>query len=166
MNKLLIVLGLLAVAGAAVYFVSQPEPTPQERLSEAAEDASDALRSAAEELADAAEDAGDAVREEIQSTADDLSDQMAETSAALAERVSSTAEETRAALAELIETWRATGIVTDDGIDYDAAIDAIASSGLSEGAKAQSVSLLEAVRDAPGAATEKLAELEAALAGN
>lgn len=166
MNKLLIAVGFVLVVAVAVFFVTRPEPTPQERLAEAAQDASDAIQSAAEELSSAAEEAGDAVREEIETTAEDLSDQMAETAAVLAEEVSDTAVETRSALSEAIEAWRASGIITDDGIDYDAAIATLAESDLSDETKSQMTSLLELLRDAPGEATQKLAELEAALAAN
>ena len=166
MNKLLIAVGLLGVAAVAIYFATRPEPTPTERLADAAEDAADAIQDAADEVSEAASEAGEAIGAEIEETTENMSAQMAEATAGLAEQVSGASEETRAALSETVDSWRATGIITDEGIDYDAATAAVAESDFSDETKSQMTSIIEFLRTAPGEATDMLAELETALAAN
>ena len=159
------ILGILVIVavGALAYVAMKPEPTPQERLQDAAEQAGEAVQEAAESVSEAATDAGDAIKQQAETTAEELASQMAETVAALSEQVNATAQETRDGLKALIAEWKSSGIVTDNGVDFEKAAAALEESDLSEEAKTQGKALLEFLRDAPGEASAKLKELEAAL---
>ena len=160
-----VILGILVVVvgGALAYVALKPEPTPQERLEEAAEQAGEAVQEAAESVSEAATEAGDAIKQQAETTTEELTAQMAETAAALAEQVNATAQETRDGLKALIADWKSSGIVTDGGIDFKKATTALEESDLSAEIKTQGKALLDFLRDAPGEASAKLKELEAAL---
>lgn len=164
MNKSTI-FGTLAVLaiGIAIYAFTRPEPTPEERLSEAAVEAANAVDEAVTALSDAAQEAGEAAAEELQNATNELQESAASAAAELMEQVNSSAQETKQGLLELIEAWKASGIVSEDGIDFDKAIATIEGSNLSVDAKSQAEAIIIALRDAPDLASKKLSELEAAL---
>ena len=76
-----------------------------------------------------------------------------------------TTSEVKKELDVLLEEWRASGIVTDDGIDFGAAIEAVETSQLEAETKSQIKTIIEFVRDAPGEAKEKLEALQASISG-
>lgn len=63
----------------------------------------------------------------------------------------------------MLADWKATGIVTEDGIDFVAATAAAQASDLSTDPKANVIAVMNALRDAPGALEDKLSALNAFL---
>ncbi|MEM9392803.1 MAG: hypothetical protein AAGA38_03035 [Pseudomonadota bacterium] len=164
MNKyILIGSAVLFAVVAVVIFATRPEPTPQEQLMEAAEQAGEAMRDATEAAGQATQEASDAVRQEIRRTAEEVEASLAETATNMMQSISEVSQETSESLLALIGEWRASGIVTSEGIDYDAAVAAVESSDMDFSMKARFISLLEDLRDAPDRAVAKLEELETAL---
>ena len=100
--KVILGIAILVVGGTLAYFALKPEPTPQERLEEAAEQAGEAVQEAAESVSEAATEAGDSIKQQAETTAEELANQMAQTAADLAEQVNATAQETRDGLKALI----------------------------------------------------------------
>ena len=164
MNRtvLLSVIALVAI-GIAVFALTRPEPMPQERLSDAVEDASEAAQDAVKALSDAASETGKAVSAELSDTAQNLNEELNSAATSIVEGVTQASDATRNRLNDLLDEWRASGIVSPDGIDFDAAIAAVANLDMEADTKSQLTALLAMVRDAPGAATAKLKELETAL---
>ncbi|MDJ0858178.1 MAG: hypothetical protein QNI90_17715 [Dinoroseobacter sp.] len=165
MNKSILI-GIVAVCviGGVIFYTTRPEPTPQERLQDAAEQAGDAMRDATEAVGEAAQEASEAARAEIQRSAEELEASLTETVTNMVANVGAVSEETANAVTALIEEWRASGIVTPEGIDHDAAVAAVEASDLDVSIKERFVSLLEDLGEAPDVALAKLQELEAALA--
>lgn len=148
---------------AAAYYATRPEPTAADRLSEAVEDAGQAARDVAEELTIAANEAADSVQSQVENRSAEFESQAGMVADAVATRLSDTSRETQDRLFALLQIWREAGIVTQSGIDFDAAIDAVEETDMSTESREQVVRLLEFMRDAPAAAEIKLAALEAAL---
>ncbi len=161
-NIILGVVAVIVIAGAFLFL--RPEPTPQERLRDAAELAGDAARDATEALGEAAQEAAEATSAELSDAATELSDRVYESAAAMAESINAASQDTKDTLNALIAEWRATGVVTEDGIDFDAAIAAIDTSDLDASSKARLTALINSLREAPDVVEAKLSELEAALA--
>ncbi len=157
-NIVLIAAGVVVVGLAVVLL--RPEPTPEDKLRDAAEQAGEAAREAAGALGEAVSDATETATAELENASQQLSDSAVE----MVESVAEASEATRASLTGLIEEWRASGIITEDGIDFDAALAAVEISELDQDTKTQISALLAALRDAPAEAQAKLQELEALLA--
>lgn len=159
--------GLIAIAAVAVvaviYAVTRPEPTPAERMSEAAQEAGDALTDTAENLAATTRDAAEALQAEAEDQLDSVQDNTVALNKAVSAKMAETSEEARQEIANLTIEWRETGIITDEGIDFDAAIDSVDTSAMQPGTKTQVVSFLEFLRDAPGDAKTKLDQLTSDL---
>ena len=167
MNKVIVgaVIGA-AIVGGLVFVLNRPEPappTPKERLAEAAEDIREATQEAVEAASDAAEDAGEALASSTKEAVEEMNAEVAEAYAGVAERVALTSQGTQAQMARFLADWKATGIVTEDGIDFTAAKAAVDASDLSTDAKANVTAVLSALRDAPGAIEDKLDALKTLL---
>lgn len=156
---------LVIVIGAAgvIYFLDRPEPTPQERLSEAAEQAGEAAEEAVEALSEAAQEVGEDLANSTRETAEDMKAKVSIALAEVAEQVARASEETQAQLRQFLEEWKAAGIMTEDGIDFAKAKAAVEASDLSADAKANVSAVLKALQDAPGAFEEKLDALRTLL---
>lgn len=167
MNKTIVGTVLVAViAGIAIYALNRPEPvppTPKERLVEAAEDIREATKEAVEAASDAAEDAGEALASSANDKVDEMKAAVADTYADLAEQMAQTSQETMRQLNQLLADWKASGIVADGRIDFNKAAAAVEASDLSADAKANVISVLTALRNAPGAIKERLDALETLL---
>ena len=164
MNRNLVITLVVVVAiGVAIFALTRPEPTPKERLAEAAEQAADAAEKAVDAVTDAATEAGEAVQKDLTETAKEIESEASEAMVALVEEVTAVSQETRGHLTDLIARWRETGIVTEDGIDFDAAIAAVEAGDLDAETKSQVTKMIEMLRDAPGEAKAKLEQLEAVL---
>ncbi|MFC3612897.1 hypothetical protein ACFORG_03905 [Lutimaribacter marinistellae] len=164
MNKTAII-GILAVAaiGIAIFALTRPEPTPQERLSDAVGEASGAVEDAVKALGDAANEARDAAADELQAATTELQDSAINMAATVMEQVNSSAQETKEELRRLMEEWKSSGVVTEEGINFDNALATVEASNLSARSKDLITELLSSLQSLPAEATAKLAELEAAL---
>ena len=167
MNKTIVgaVIGA-TVVGGLVFVLNRPEPappTPKERMEEAAKDMRKATQKAVEAASDAAQDAGDALASSTKATVEEMKAEVAEAFADMAEQVARTSLDTQAQMVRFLADWKATGIMTEDGIDFAAATAAVNASDLSADAKANVVAILNALRDAPGAIEEKLDALKSLL---
>lgn len=160
--------GLIVIVGvaglAAIYALTRPEPTPVERLSEAAREAGDALSDAADDLTSATGEAAEALQVEAEAHIEELEANVAMLSNTISEQMTETSGEVRKEIESLIADWRETGIVTDNGIDFDAAIGAVNTSEMPTETKTQVIAFMEFLRDTPGDAKVKLEELEKSLA--
>lgn len=165
MNKVLVALVATAAVAAIIYAVTRPEPTPAERLSEAAQEASDAAKDAVQDLSEAAEETVDAVRKEAEAKTEEIEDETAAAMEAVSAELDATTSEVKKELDVLLEEWRASGIVTDEGIDFNAAIEAVETSELEAETKSKVQAVIEFIRDAPGEAKEKLEALQASING-
>jgi len=167
MNKVIVgaVIGA-AVVGGLVFVLNRPEPTPptpKERLAEAAEEIRDVTQEAVEAASDAAEDAGEALASGTKEAVEKMKSEVVETYADVAERVAQTSQDTKRQMKRFLTDWKASGIVTEEGIDFAAAAATIEASDLSAEAKANVISVLNALRDAPGVFAEKLDALKTLL---
>lgn len=163
MQKTLVVIAALIAVGAVIFALNRPEPTPAEKLSDAVEDVGDATQELVEELATAAEETAEAAQKEVEAKVEELQSEAATTLEAVAAEVTAMSEDRRKELEGLVQEWRDSGIVTDEGIDFDAAITAVNESQLEADSKAQLVEFLTFVRDLPGDAQANLQALEQSL---
>lgn len=136
-----------------IYVATQPEPTPAERLSEAVE-------KSGQQLAEAATDAAETLQQNVEGGASEISASAAE---ALSSQLAETSQEAKDRFGALMQIWRETGIVTETGVDFDAAISAVEETDMSTDARMQLTRVLVLLRDMPGNASEKLTALEDAL---
>jgi gas vesicle protein len=144
-----------AIVGALVFALNRPEPvppTPEERLTKAAEEIRDATQESVEAASDAAREA-----------VGGITAQVTEGYADVAERVAQTSQETQIELTRFLAEWRAKGIVTEEGVDFAAATEAIEGSELSAEAKENTIAVLSALRDAPGTFEKKINALRTLL---
>lgn len=166
-NKIVVsaVIGV-AVIGGFVFVLNRPEPlppTPKERLAQAAEEIQEVTQEAIEAASDATKDASDALANDAKEAVGEMTAEVAKAYDGIAERVALTSQDTQAQLAQMLTDWKATGIVTEDGIDFNAATAAVQASDLSTDAKANVVAIVNALRDAPGALEDKLSALNSFL---
>lgn len=154
---------IVAVAALAIYKVTRPEPTPQERLAEAAEKASEATQEAVGAVSDAAQDVGEALTSSASDLAEEMKSKVSDSLADMAEQVAQTTEDTQAQMRQFIDEWEASGIVNDDGIDFTKATAEIEASDMSVGAKANVIAVLTSLQEASGAFEEKLDALKTLL---
>jgi hypothetical protein len=159
----LVAVAVVLFIGGLVFALNRPEPTPAERLDKAAKDAAESIREASDAVSDAVTTAKESLAKEVEKTSSELSDSMAASAALMAEEIASSADRTKDRLQAFLAEWKASGIITDAGIDFDAAIEAVDESDLSDEAKARAKTILVALRDAPGAFEARLAKLEADL---
>ncbi|PRY21245.1 hypothetical protein CLV78_110120 [Aliiruegeria haliotis] len=152
-----------AIVFAVVFFMKQPEPTPEERLDEAAQQAGEAAKDAVDALKDAANDATGALADDLSKSADEISKQLEMASADLSERIASSSSAARGELDKMMADWKATGILTESGMDFDKAKEAINRSELPEDAKSQIALVLDFLDTAPGAFDARLREVEEAV---
>lgn len=153
MSKTMISVILAACVGAALFFwLQQPEPTPEERLSEAVESAGDALKDAGEAISDSVEDSAEQITSDVPNAAADI----AENLAAQATAFSNEAD-------RLIAAWDETDILTDEGYNHDNAVKTIEESALDEGTKEQILALLQQIKESPEMLEEKVAEIREIL---
>ncbi|MGR3616644.1 MAG: hypothetical protein ACU0BB_11450 [Paracoccaceae bacterium] len=150
---LLAAVAICAIGVAYATFRPQPEPTPAERLQQAAEDAQSALSDATDAAADSARAAGEAISADVQNSLADM-----------AESIAAQSEDFSAGAQGLIAAWNETGIVTENGIDYAKASALVAQSDLAQGTKAQVDEILKQIEQSPENITKYLDELKALLA--
>lgn len=167
MNRMVLGTAIAAIIiGVAVYFSTRPEPvppTPKERLTQATEEIRTATQEATGAVSDAARQTGEDLASQVSEGADEVKAAVAEIAAGMAGRVSQFSQETQGQLTRFLTDWRATGIVTQDGIDLGKAAAAVEASDLSVEAKANIMAVLTALQDAPGAFEEKLEALKSLL---
>ena len=153
MNKTVIAIVAVALIGGGAYlWLYQPEPTPAERLEDAAAEARDALQ-----------EAGSAISDGVQQSGTELVEDAQEAATALAEMAADKTEELSAEAVQLIAAWQATGIVTEDGINMENAIKAVEDSGLDGETKDKIITLLKDIREAPDQIDDKMKEIGALL---
>lgn len=163
MQRIIAVVVVLVAVGAVIFALNRPEPTPAERLSEAADEAGQAAQDAIEELSDAAEETVAAVQKDAEAKAEEIQNSAAEAMDSLSAELNAASEETRKELDRLMQDWRETGIVTDEGIDYDAAMTAVDETEMDADTKTEVNKVLAFIRDLPGEAKAKLDALEQSL---
>lgn len=161
-NSLVFFVAVIAVA-AVVFVLNKPEPTPAEKLGDAVQDVGEAAQDVAEEISATAEETVDAVQKEAAARADELQDYAVEAMEAVSKEVAKTSADTRRELEVLLQEWRNSGIVTDEGIDFDAAIAAINASSLDDESKSQMIGIVAFVRDLPGDVQSNMQALEKLL---
>ena len=164
MQKIGLIVVATVVVAAAIYALTRPEPTPAERLSEAAQEAGDALSDAAGDLTSATSEAAEALQVEAEAKMEEIESSAAILRDTISGQMTETSGEVRKEIESLIADWRETGIVTDNGIDFDAAISAVDTSEIPIETKTQVIAFMEFLRDTPGDAKVKLEELEKSLA--
>jgi uncharacterized protein (DUF885 family) len=164
MKKIGLIAVVAVVVAAAIYTFTRPEPTPAERLSEAAQEAGDALSDAADDLTSATGEAAETLQAEAEAKMEEFEASANTLSDTISEQMTITSDEARQEIESLISDWRETGIVTENGIDFDAALSAVESSQMSTETKEQVTAFVEFLRDTPGDAKVKLEELEKSLA--
>jgi hypothetical protein len=153
MNKTIIAALIGAgVVIAAVLWLNQPEPTPKEKLEDAAETAADALQ-----------DAGKAISDGAAETAESLKKSAEETAAEVTESAAQTANAAKAEATRLITAWEETGIVTEDGFSYENAITTVFYRSLDEPTKTKIVALIEQIHETPALFEEKMKEIREIL---
>lgn len=152
-NLIIIAAAAIALVGI-VLFTSQPdpEPTPQERLQQAAEDAKSALEDAGDALADSARETGEAVSQSVQ-----------ESVAELAEALSAQTQSLSAEALELLKAWEDAGIVTDDGLDFAMAREILGQSQIAQGTKDKVEEIFQKIEETPENIAVYLAELQSLL---
>ncbi|WP_380055810.1 hypothetical protein ACFE33_01205 [Falsihalocynthiibacter sp. SS001] len=146
-----VILGALlgaAIAAGAFFFFNKPEPTPQERLEAALEDAQNSTK-----------EAGEAAADVISQIGNDLSGRATETAITLAESVTELSEKTKSELERMFVQWQESGIITENGVDYEKAAQAIRESNLSDSEKLQLTELLVVLQLAPKAAQATVDQL-------
>lgn len=163
MKKTAYLLAAAAAIAALTMYLTRPEPTPAERLSDAVQEAGEAAQDAAKELADAAEETVAALQKETEAKADELRSEAAVAMDALSKKVTETSATAQQEMENFISDWRSTGIVTENGIDFDAAVASVNETDLDAETKKQINNLLTFLRDLPGEAAAKLEALEKAL---
>lgn len=155
MNRPLATILVIAVIGVCAFvYLNQPEPTPAERIEEAA-------REAGEAIGDAVSSAASGVSEQASATTQQLSDAAGDAADTVSRSIVSLNETGTA----LLQSWQETGILTKDGFDYDKLVAAVDSSGLDESTREKVLRILTEIRSAPEAFSEKLQELQALFAG-
>jgi len=154
---------IVAIAAVGIYAFTRPEPTPKERLAEATDDIREATQEAVEAASDAAADAGEALANSATEAVDEMKAEVTEAYADVAERMAQTSQETQVQLTRFLADWEASGIMTEEGIDFTRATEAVEASDLSAKAKANVIAVLTALRNAPGAFAEKLDALKTLL---
>lgn len=149
MNKVILgaILGAAVVVAGYLIF-NKPEPTPEERLKSALEDAG----AAAQDAADAAADAVSGVGEALAISASEAATEMA----TYVEKLSL---ESKAKFEAELAEWKETGIISDNGIDFEKAAIEVQNSDLSISVQAQINDILEAMQKAPDSFNEQLKEL-------
>lgn len=163
MNKTILVAVAVIAAAALIFALTRPEPTPTERLSDAVQEAGDAAQDAVEELSTAVEDTVEAVQKEAETKAEEIQNSASEAMGSISAELEAASENTRKELDALIQDWKDTGIVTDAGIDFEAAINAVNELDIDVATKTGVNKILAFVRDLPGEAKAKLETLEKAL---
>lgn len=146
-----IIIGALlgaAIVVAGFFLFDKPEPTPEDRLKEALENVGDASQEAAKAAADVVGEVGQAISTSASQAAMDM--------AAAATQLSNSS---KVELEKMLTEWKAKGIVTEEGFDFEKAATAIKESDLSEATKTQIDQVLEAFRKAPEAFNAQLNEL-------
>lgn len=161
-NVVIAAVAVIAI-GAAIFILNKPEPTPAERLSDAVQDVGEAAQDVVEEIAAAAEETVEAAQKEAEGRADELQDQAASALEAVSTEVANISDETKKELEGLVQEWRDSGIVTDEGIDFDAVVSAINASDLDDETKSQMVEFVTFLRDLPGDMQSNLQALEESL---
>ncbi|MEM8630487.1 MAG: hypothetical protein AAGF74_04570 [Pseudomonadota bacterium] len=151
------------VAGLIFFATNRPEPTPQERLEAAAEKAGEAVNEAVGAAREAASETGEAMTEAAASMAQQLSGDMEVMAAELSARVSDIPVAARTELDKFLEDWKSNGIVTEAGLDYERAREAVADSDLGDAAKLQIDGILAYLQGLPGEAADKVSELKVAI---
>lgn len=160
-------IGTIAAAAiilvAVVYAPTQPEPVPAERLSDAAQDAGEAAQNTFGELATAAEETAEALQEEVEATIAELQGDVTEAMDAVSAGLTAASEETQNKLKMFVPEWRDSGIVTDEGVDFDAAMASVNDADLSSETKTEINKVLAFIPDLPREARAKLEVLENSL---
>lgn len=157
-----VVIGAVIVF-AAWFFMNQPEPTPQEKLGEAVEQAGDAAKDAMDAVKDATSEAADSLATDLSKSADDLAVQIQAAGADISQRIGGASDEAKAELTGMLADWKASGIVTDTGIDLDKASEALGASDLTQEAKTQIEALLQYINEAPETFAARLGATEQTL---
>ncbi len=153
MSKIILaaVIGL-CIGAALVVFFNRPEPTPAERLEDAVEDAGNALKDAGDAISEGVRDAKNGIERDLETAAAELVEMAAESSEKLSE-----------AAVRLVAAWQETGVLTEDGFNFDNAIKAVEDSGLDGEAKDRIITILHQIREAPETIDEKLKDIRAVL---
>ena len=141
MNKYTIGAGVVAVI-AIIAFVAlreEPEPTPGEKLDSALQEIGTAVDDAAKDVEEAKEEASEALSESV--------------------------EEMNAKLAKLQSDIEDSEVFTEEGFDFDKAVEIVRASDLEPETQDELIDILEEIRDAPENFDAKMAEFSAALSG-
>ena len=162
-RNMLIAVAAALVVGGLIFALNRPEPTPEARLEEALKETGESAREAADALKDAVTEATESTARDMEKAAADARETMTRTIESMTEEIAASAEQTRDRLQTFVSEWKSSGIITEKGLDFDKAIQAVDESEMSDESKARVKNILSALRDAPGAFADKFARLEAEL---
>ncbi|TMV08728.1 hypothetical protein FGK63_06305 [Ruegeria sediminis] len=171
MSRLIITAVVVAALGAgAYYYLSQPEPTPAEKLEAAADDAGQALNDAAKAVSEAAGSVVESSTEKASELADqagDAVDSATQQAGEAAQSLSQQAQDQVAALGDqgdaLLKSFEEQGYLTEEGFDYDKVVADIQKSPLAEDVKTEAIKILDEIKAAPETLSDKIAELRKLL---
>lgn len=149
MNKVIIsgAVGIAAVA-AIMFATNKPEPTPAEKLEQAVQDLGDAASDVGDALVEGAKGTQKALQEELQSAANDFADFAASSAESLSQQAK-----------DLVAAWQDTGIISEDGFDFDKAVQTLKDSSLDDATKEKIAMVLDQIKETPELAAEKLREI-------
>lgn len=145
------------VIGAAIVFVGfsvldKPEPTPEEKLKAALENVGTATQEAADAATEMAEEVGTALKTSASATATEIANSLSALSA-----------DSKAQLEALLAEWKESGVITEDGFDFNKAAEAVNDSSLAQAAKDQLNSLIELLKKNPEDHKKQMDELRKQL---
>ncbi|WP_121067703.1 hypothetical protein [Chachezhania antarctica] len=136
------VIGALGFGGYVYWQDRQVPPTPQEEAAVAGENLSDAVNN----LKDAVTGVSSAATEQAK---DALSDNVANLQASLGNLAASTLNDAADSLNGLQARLEAQGILTEDGLDYDRAVEKVNEMELPTAVRARAMETLREVQDTP-----------------
>ncbi|WP_261391796.1 hypothetical protein [Ruegeria arenilitoris] len=177
MSRIIILIIIAGLGAGAYFYLNQPEPTPAEKLQSAAKEAGEAVGEAAtaaqeaasEALSTATQQAGDAASaaveqageaaEQAGQTATDLANQAGDAATDLANQAGDQVAALTAQGQELLNTWVDEGMLSAEQFDYDAMVESVKNSQLSQEIQDQVIKILDGIKEAPETAALKIQEL-------
>lgn len=170
MSRSLLLSVIIAGVGAgAYYYLTQPEPTPAEKLQSAAEEAKEAVSDAVESISEQADQTGQAaseLAEKVEQAASDLAEQAGQTASDLADHASEQVAALTTQGQALLQQWVEDGTLSVQNFDYDALVASVQESDLSETLKTRAVEILDQIKESPQVIAEKIQELQTLLSEN
>lgn len=166
MSRIIILINIAGLGAGAYFYLNQPEPTPAEKLQSAAKEAGEAVGEAAtaaqeaasEALSTATQEAGDAASAAVEQ-AGEAAEQAGQTATDLANQAGDQVAALTAQGQELLNTWVDEGMLSAEQFDYDAMVESVKNSQLSQEIQDQVIKILDGIKEAPETAALKIQEL-------